>query len=702
MAVRLRRQIAACAVAALVLSASTLAGSAANAAPSDPPPPTYDSAIAQESRVTTRYGDSLAVELCFPATAGVRAPGRFPVVAGLIYTGRAGASPCSSQMAYVKAGYVYAEIQVPGSAGSEGGPWNYSDKDWALRNYDAIEWVATQPWATGKLGTIGGSGNGVSQLFTSQYHPPHLTTMIPQVSSHNGYDMQFPGGIRSLALASLLCSIPGTLTTSENGVYLPPSNADQANEMAAIQESKVTEGRGNPYCPVTYGAWAHPTYDAYWEDLNTAHVENVTIPVWVQGSWDDLFVNASQHDYLTFGSKNKMFSMGYVSHAGASPGFDAVVQSLRWFDYWLKGKNTGIVQDLRSGRFQYQSWQEWKPKQAANYPIPGTNYTPFYLDAGAPSPLATGSLSASKPKTAGSDTYVYDPASGAVAGGPYAGFARTHNQSNPANRDTLAYLDPGGRGDQRLDPGGRVAYLGEPLTADTEVTGPITATIYASTTAADTDFVVKLLDVDPDGQMSQSEAPPGYWHEVQPGYLKGTFRSYKSQYRTPTPIPVGEVVRYDIEVWPTSWFFRTGHRIGLTIASSDTLAAGPNTNPAQVTIFHSAQYPSNITLPVIPKGTTRYVTDQYTHAGSPTAAESAASPPETGSSDGSSSPGTQNDASPAAAASTNEENVGTQLASTRSPSRVPIGPAVLALFAVTATGGALLRRRRLTRFRRSD
>jgi putative CocE/NonD family hydrolase len=512
-----------------------------------------------------------------------------------------------SPLPYVYAGYVYAEIQVAGSAGSEGGPWNYSDKDWALRNYDAIEWVAAQPWSTGKIGTIGGSGNGVSQLWTSQWHPPHLTTMIPQVSSHNGYDMQFPGGMRSIALASLLCSIPGTLTTSENGVYLPPANADQAKEMFAIQESKVTELRGNPYCPVTYGAWAHPNYDSYWEDLNTAHIENVTIPVWVQGSWDDLFVNASQHDYLTFASNNKMFSMGYVSHAGASPGFDPVKQSLRWFDYWLKGIDTGIVQQLRSGRFQYQSWQEWKPKQAANYPIPGTNYTPYYLDAGASTPQATGSLSSSVPKTAGSDDYVYDPASGAVAGGPYAGFARTHNQSNPSNRDTLAYLDPGGRGDQRLDQGGRVVYQGAPLAQDTEVTGPITATLYASSTAADTDFVVKLLDVDPDDQMSQSEAPPGYWHLVQPGYLKGTFRSYKSQYRTQTPIPVGQVVRYDIEVWPTSWLFRKGHRIGITVSSSDALAAGPNTNPAQVTIHHSAQYPSQIVLPLIPATARQYV-----------------------------------------------------------------------------------------------
>jgi putative CocE/NonD family hydrolase len=619
-----RGPVAATAIAALTLMITGLGSSAYAARPTSRPAArptsgqTYDSAVSQEARITTRYGDTMAIELCFPARGGVRALGRFPVVGGLIYTGSAGKSPCASQMAYVDAGFVYAEIQVPGSAGSEGGPWDYADKDWALRNYDAIEWIAKQPWSTGKIGTIGGSGNGVSQLWTSQWHPPHLTTMIPQVSSHNGYDMQYPGGIRSLALVTLLCGIPGTLTTAENGVYAPPTSQQDVEEMVKIQEEKATELRGNPYCPPTYGAFAHPTYDSFWRDLNTAHVENVTIPVWVPGSWDDLFVNASQHDYLTFGSKNKMFSMGYVSHAfltGGPPGFDPVAQSIRWFDYWLKGQDNGIVDDLKRGRFQYQSWEEWKPKQAADYPIPGTQYTPYYLGSGSDNPLATGSVSTALPSSAGSDAYVYNPASGAAVGGPYSGFARAHNQAVPANRDSVAYLDPGGRGDQRMEQGGRLAYLSQPLMRDTEVTGPITATIYASSTASDTDFVVKLLDVEPDDPTTfdGKHAPPGFWHEVQPGYLKGTYRSYKSGYVKQTPIPVGQVVRYDIEVWPTSWYFHAGHRLGITIASSDGLAAGPNTNPAQVTVYHSKKYPSRITLPIIPKGAARYITDAYMH-----------------------------------------------------------------------------------------
>jgi predicted acyl esterase len=108
-------------------------------------------------------------------------------------------------------------------------------------------------------------------------------------------------------------------------------------------------------------------------------------------------------------------------------------------------------------------------------------------------------------------------------------------------------------------------------------------------------------------------APAGYWHEVSPGYLKGTYRSYKSGYVKQVPIPVGKVVKFEIEIWPTSWMFRAGHRVGLSIASSDSLGAGPNTNPAMITVYHSRQYPSEITLPIIPKGMTRYITDEYMH-----------------------------------------------------------------------------------------
>jgi putative CocE/NonD family hydrolase len=143
-----------------------------------------------------------------------------------------------------------------------------------------------------------------------------------------------------------------------------------------------------------------------------------------------------------------------------------------------------------------------------------------------------------------------------------------------------------------------VTFASEPLTRDTEVTGPITARLFASTTARDTDFVIKVVDVFPDDSTTPQ---PGYWNHVSTGNIKGTFRSYKGRYATATAIPTGKVVQYEIQARPTSYLFKKGHRIAFIISSALVPKLMPNTLPAQVTIFHSAQYPSSVTLPIIPR-----------------------------------------------------------------------------------------------------
>jgi putative CocE/NonD family hydrolase len=184
--------------------------------------------------------------------------------------------------------------------------------------------------------------------------------------------------------------------------------------------------------------------------------------------------------------------------------------------------------------------------------------------------LAQGALSTSPPKAAGSSTYVYNPADGKG----YNPFGAGESQ------------------DQRVELGSRVSYLAGALAKDTEVTGPITMRLYAKTTSADTDFVVKLIDVAPDN---------GAWTMVPTnGYLKGTFRGYQGDYRSQSDIPTGQIVAYDVQFYPTSWMFRKGHRIGISIASGDLGEIYPNPNPAKVTVVHSPKYPTAITLPVIP------------------------------------------------------------------------------------------------------
>ena len=158
--------------------------------------------------------------------------------------------------------------------------------------------------------------------------------------------------------------------------------------------------------------------------------------------------------------------------------------------------------------------------------------------------------------------------------------------------------DPRCAGDQRLEALDSLTYVSEPVTADTEITGPISATLYASSTAEDTDWIVKVIDIFPDGTMSPASPQPGYWNLITTGWLKGTHRE---GHVTPLAIPPGEVIRYDVEVFATSYLVREGHRIALQVASADAARTWPNPNPATNSIFRTPEYPSHVTLPIVPR-----------------------------------------------------------------------------------------------------
>jgi putative CocE/NonD family hydrolase len=284
--------------------------------------------------------------------------------------------------------------------------------------------------------------------------------------------------------------------------------------------------------------------------------------------------------------------MGLNSHEspGGADGFAPTTEALRWFDYWLKDNDTGIKQELSTSRFRYYLNRGFVWKSAPTYPIPGTAYTPVYLGA-------KGTLSFSRPAASGSDKYLYTPLSLKGVTEMSRDLVNPFNPNSPTN-DTLLNNNLT-TGDQRLLTGpDTVTYISAPLDHDVEATGPITATLFAKTTASDTDFVFKLIDAYP-AQLQGSGPQPGFWDLVTMGNLKGTFRSYKDRFAHQAPIPTGNVVQYDIEGKPMSYLFKKGHRVAVTIESSDSPRLLPNPNPAVVTILHTPQYPSEITLPII-------------------------------------------------------------------------------------------------------
>jgi putative CocE/NonD family hydrolase len=422
--------------------------------------------------------------------------------------------------------------------------------------------------------------------------------MIPIVSGHDAYDLVMPGGMQSLQIAVLACGIIGYGTMASHGVGVPTSQ-EELQYLVEMNENKYTNAQTNAFCPITNGMWNHRERDEFWQDPWTSNVGRVTIPVWVWGGWNDIFRLAIPRLYSALGSKDKMLTMGLDSHSspGGPDGFDKIKESLRWFDYWLKGKDTGIRKELDTNRFHYYVNQRFGWKSAKTWPIPGTRYTPWYFGGSSDAVGATAALSPSVPATAGADNYVYDPSSGRANSFTYD-FAAPLSAGNAGNDQPQGYGVDSPE-DQRLELGaGAVAYVSPPLSKDMEATGPVTAKLFATTTAGDTDFVVKLVDVFPDTPGASGPGRPGYWNLVTDGNIKGTFRSYATQYRRQTPIPAGKAVQFGVRLDPTSYEFKKGHRIAVIISSADVPRLMPNPNPAAVTILHSAKYPSQIVLPL--------------------------------------------------------------------------------------------------------
>ncbi|MDT7548607.1 MAG: uncharacterized protein QOE84_1001, partial [Actinomycetota bacterium] len=196
--------------------------------------------------------------------------------------------------------------------------------------------------------------------------------------------------------------------------------------------------------------------------------------------------------------------------------------------------------------------------------------------------------------------YVYSPTEGQQTG-LYSDFIRARTINDPSNDDLAGANDPTGPTDQRLAAGPHAATFASTAVArGQEITGPVTATLYAKTTAADTDFVVKLVDIFPDGSYSGSGPQPGYWNLMTQGNLKGTFRTFHTDYLSQSPIPTDKVVRFDVQLRATGYWLEKGHRLGVIVTSADFPREIANPNPAVVTVLSSHRYPSHVTLPLIP------------------------------------------------------------------------------------------------------
>jgi putative CocE/NonD family hydrolase len=255
---------------------------------------------------------------------------------------------------------------------------------------------------------------------------------------------------------------------------------------------------------------------------------------------------------------------------------------LRWFDYWLKGIDTGISEEAPIRLF-VMGTNQWRDEY--EWPLARTRYVPYYLhSAGQANSLdGDGTLSPEPPTEEADDHFRYDPADPVPTCGG----------------NTLVI--PVGVADQRQVESRQdvLVYTGAPLDKPLEVTGPLTVVLYAASSALDTDFTAKLVDVRPDG----------YAQNIADGIIRARYRESRT---TPTLLSPGQPTELRIDLWATSHVFLPGHRLRLEIASSNfprfdrnlntggDQATGTTFETAEQTVFHNREFRSHIVLPVIP------------------------------------------------------------------------------------------------------
>ncbi|MEX0760873.1 MAG: CocE/NonD family hydrolase, partial [Dehalococcoidia bacterium] len=353
-----------------------------------------------------------------------------------------------------------------------------------------------------------------------------------------------------------------------------------------------------------YSHWLdHPDDGPYWWQWNIAHRHHdVDTPVFHLGGWFDGFLRGTIENYRGMRKLARSERARTGQKMAIGPwvhGPDAVDSSscgevdfgpeavlgvmqarLEWFDYWLKGIDTGVLESPNVRLFTMGA-NRWRDADA--WPPPGVTYTPYYFHegtSGSARSLNDGVLNQSQPEPAEHpDSYVYDPRE------PVRSLGGGHLGS------------PNGPHDQRPVEERVLTYTTAPLERDIEVTGPVKAVLHALSSARDTDWVVRLTDVHPDGISMQ----------VCDGILRARYRHSRSE---PQPLD-GRIEVYEVDLWATSHLFKKGHRLRVAVASSSfprwdrNMNTGGDNNreatgvTALNTIFHDSMRPSHILLPVM-------------------------------------------------------------------------------------------------------
>lgn len=586
-------------------------------------------------QVPMRDGTLLGTDVYLPA-----APGRYPVIMQRTPYGLRLGHGCfvglSANMAFwAENGYAAVTQDVRGTFRSEGTfePIFQEQAD----GYDAVEWAAVQPWSNGKVGMTGASYFGVTQWQAALTNPPHLVAIAPSITATDYHDhWTYQNGVFDLWMGqswvlNYFASDEHRRRLIAKGVSSPDATEATDAWLAEAKQRVFTNWvRTLPLtafeefrtlAPYYYEWLEHPYYDDYWAKVDVEKQwANIKVPALVHGTWRDLFAIGSVRSFVGMqasgGSAVARSGTMLLMHPEGGHGGTGVLTfrsattislralQLRFYDRYLKGTANGIEHEPR-----VQLFVQVPPDTAREgssflvsgdtFPLPGTQKVKFNLRSGgrANTRRGDGVLDANRPSEGPGDTFTYDPNNPLPPLGGGLCCASLHERVAGPDSGLVSGAQNQATLELRNDV---LVYTSAPLENNLAVIGPVTVTFWAQSTARDTDFAVKLVDVLPDGTA----------YNIVERIIRASLR--RGSKSAPSPIEPGTPYEYELDLGYTATLLKAGHRVRLDISSSrfPHLARNLNTgrHPASdgqmevatQTILHDSDHPSYLELSVVP------------------------------------------------------------------------------------------------------
>ena len=559
----------------------------------------YEVTVERNVEAKMRDGVILRADIYRP-----KADGKFPVL--LTRTPYDKQNSVTFGLRAAARGYVVIVQDVRGRYRSEG-EW-YVFRHESEDGYDTIEWAAALPYSNGKVGMFGGSYVGATQFLAAMARLPHLAGICPNITASNYHDgWTYQGGAfeqwfneswtTGLALNTLQRRAEKSADALGGTSVLPL-------ESYPVLPAAGAEGLA-PY----FKDWlAHPNFDDYWKTISIQdHYAQIEVPVFNLGAWYDIFLGGTLTNYVrlkneagTEAARRGQRLLIYLGGHAGGPGnrkigavdfgekapFDINELMLRWYDWVLKGEANGVEKE-KPVKIFVMGRNDWREED--DWPLARAKATRYYLhSAGAANGLSgNGTLSATAPLEEKPDQHLYDPADAVpTIGGPLcceplpSGIGPQDQRPAEARADVLVYTTP--------------AFV-----KDTEVSGPVSLDLYVSSSAVDTDFTGKLVDVWPDG----------FAQNLTEGILRLRYRNSQEKPELANP---GETYHITLDLWATSNVFLAGHRLRLEVSSSnfprfdrnlntgEEQARGTHMAKATSVIYHDRAHPSALVLPIVP------------------------------------------------------------------------------------------------------